>query len=188
MQNLQHSWVPQEEYSQNTFRFHYTSPLGTVFSKAIASASRVSELCAFFIKQPYYIFLPERVILRQVPTFLPQVSNLFKLGIYSSGLCVWRSRWKMEQVGLGPFLISLSGMNQRFLDSGQPVRFKEGFGSFFKNNFFSDCQDHPVCLQVLGSSSFRSQSTFNMMYGNLICLLCIGLSRGSLHSAYLEHS
>lgn len=47
--------------------------LKVVFLLAITSAKRVSELQAFSSEEPYTTFLPDKVLLRFLPTFLPKV-------------------------------------------------------------------------------------------------------------------
>lgn len=53
--------------------------LRSIFYIAIASASRVSELCASSVKEPYCLLLQNRTILRPMPSFLPKVSTSFHL-------------------------------------------------------------------------------------------------------------
>lgn len=50
--------------------------LKLVFLLAITSAKRVGELQAFSSEDPYITFLPDRVLLRFLPTFLPKVPTL----------------------------------------------------------------------------------------------------------------
>ena len=54
--------------------------LKLTFLIAIASARRVSELQALMSKEPYLVFLPDRVILRPSDRFLPKVTSAFHYG------------------------------------------------------------------------------------------------------------
>ncbi|XP_044124623.1 uncharacterized protein LOC122946099 [Bufo gargarizans] len=49
------------------------------FLLAVTSAKRISELQAFSAYEPYTLFLPDRVLLRFLPTFLPKVPSVHNI-------------------------------------------------------------------------------------------------------------
>lgn len=57
--------------------FHLT--LRTVFLMGIASARKVSELCALSVREPYCLILPDKIVLRPVPSYLPKISMTFHI-------------------------------------------------------------------------------------------------------------
>lgn len=64
----------QFDFASTCSLFHLT--LRTIFLTDIAAgAGRVSELCALSVKELYCLILPDMIVLRPVPSFLPKIST-----------------------------------------------------------------------------------------------------------------
>lgn len=84
------------------YNFVFTLTLRTIFLMAIATARRVSKISAFSAREPYYLILQGKIILRLVPNFLEKVSTSFHIN-WESVLSAFpesgsEDKWKWDLV------------------------------------------------------------------------------------------